>query len=280
MESLTESNMDLEADVEATFRFTDPDDLRRTLRVFFNDTVDQDSLCDRTILVTGFPVENFIIDDDNQESLIPRKGKALYLEDSKTLVFTMPGPPHEIASRLFGRQLDLKLIAMNCLEDSVPAGGATREMANVKKEPDESWGPRGTTYITCALEAAVSESNRALHRDAKVWLEHPESHVTQVVTIKVSRTRPEIVFSVWKITRQERETRAQYPQHATLDHEVHTTLVHGRPIADGSICLSFEELFERRPQLGTAERDIVFSTREIGGMARVVWEFMGFIPRQ
>jgi hypothetical protein len=51
-----------------------------------------------------------------------------------------------------------------------------------------------------------------------------------------------------------------------------------RPTADGTICLSFEEVFERKPQQGTAEKDIIFSTRELGGIARFVWEDMGFIP--
>ena len=280
--SLTRSGIDLEglSDVEATFCFTNPDDLRRTLRTFLNNARDRDSVGDHTVLITGFPIESFIIDDDDDEdSPIPRSRKALYLEDSKILILTMPGLPHEVAGRLFSGQLRDKLKDMNCLEDTIPTGGVTVSMENVKKEPDESWGPRSAGYPTIALEAAVSESTRALHRDAKIWLEYPESHVTQVITIKIHRTRPEIVFSVWKTIEEQRATRAQYPRRTIMDHEVHVILEHGRPIAGGRVCLSFEGFFERRPRPGTAEHDIVFSARELGGIARVLWEQMGFIPR-
>ena len=271
--------MDLEglSDVEATIYFTDPDDLTKTLRTFFDNARDRDSLGDHTVLITGFPIESFIIDDDDKESPIPRTRKALYFEDSKTLVLTMPGLPHEIASRRFGDLMSFKLKDINCWEEVISTGGGTREMVNIKKEPDESWGPLGTGYTTCVLESAVSESSRALGRDAKIWLEHDESHVTQVITAKIYRTRPEIVFTVWKKAPQQRDTRAQYPPRAVVDQEIHVRLEEERPIAEGRICLSFEKLLERRPRSGTREADIVFSARELSGIARVVWIEMGFM---
>jgi hypothetical protein len=275
------SNADLEglSDLQATIHFPDSNDFARTLRASFDNAFNRDSLCDRTVLVTGFPIKSFIIDDDDvddEELLIPRKSKALYLKESQILVVTMAGAPHEVASEHFERRLTLKLNAMNCLEGLISYGRAIREMENVSKEPDKSWGPRGSDYITCALEATVSESKRALQGDAKIWLEHPESHVTQVITIKICRARPEIVFSVWKTMQEETGTRAQHPPHAIIDHEVQVTLADGRPIAEGTLCLSFEKLFERRPGPGSAECDIVFSARELGGIARVVWEGMEF----
>lgn len=51
----------------------------------------------------------------------------------------------------------------------------------------------------------------------------------------------------------------------------------GRSAAEGSFRISFEKLFDRRPRPGTAEKDIVLSTRDIGGVALVVWLEMGFI---
>jgi hypothetical protein len=257
-------------EVEATFRFMKNNSLTRTLRAFI-DTMDRDQLSDKTVLVTDFPAKSFIIDSD-EGSPIPKSFKALYLEDLRTLVLVMPGPPHELASRRFAAKLDIKLNDMDCFEEINQTGSTTRSMPNVKKEPDASWGPRGKGYSTCVIESAVSESNRSLHNDARIWLEHKESHVTQVVTIKVHRVRPEIVFSLWKATENQTATQC----HAGVKQEVHTTLTHGRPIADGELCLSFEEIFERRSRPGTRERDIVFSARELGGIARVVWEVMGF----
>jgi hypothetical protein len=285
MGSLIGSDMDLEglADIEALIHYTNAYELRSTLRVFFDDAFDQDSLCDHTIVVIGFPAESFIIDDDDDdndddEPPILRKRKALYLEQSRILVLTMAGAPHEVASRLFTIQLAVKLEEMNCTDEIIPTGGAIRELINVRKAPDESWGPAAAGYITFALESGVSESARALQCDAKIWLEHPESHVTQVVTVKILRTRPEVIFSIWKTAPEDRETRALSPQRASLDHDVHVTLAHGRPIASGRLCLSFEQIFERRARPGTSEQDLVFSTRELGRIARDVWVQMGFMP--
>jgi hypothetical protein len=284
IESLTASNIDLEglSDVEDTFHFTDSKDLGQAIHDFFDDAMDRDSLCDHTILVIGFPAESFIINDDDDtdnddEPLIPRKCKILYLENSQSLFVTMATSPHETASEVFARMIDRKLMAMNCADEGIPAGTVIRKMINVQKMPDKSWRPRSRNYITLALETGVSESERALARDAKIWLEHSESHVAQVVTIKISRARPEIFFSVWKTIRQERGTRAEHTQRATEVQKAHVTLAEERPVADGRICLSFEELFERKPRLETAEKDIAFSARELGGIARVVWEDMGFI---
>ena len=140
-----EYDVDLEglSDVEATLDFTDPDDLNKTLHTFFNNAWDRDSVGDHTVLITGFPIESFIIDHD-EPSPIPRCRKALYLVDSKILVLTMPGRPHEEAALLFSRQLDLKLSNMSCLEDMIPAGRTTTSIDSIKKEPDASWGPLGT----------------------------------------------------------------------------------------------------------------------------------------
>jgi hypothetical protein len=289
MESLIGSDIDPEGfpDIEDTIHYTNDYDLRRALRVFFENAIFEDSLGDHTIVVTGFPTESFLVDDNNSdndnnrdtdnchEPPVLRKRKALYFERSKILILTMLGPPHEIASRQFAAELFLKLQNMNCRREVPATGGATRPLTNVSKEPDESWGPRGTGYITFAVESGVSESARALQCDAKIWLEHPESHVTQVVTIKISRVMPQIIFSVWKITPEEGGAGAQQPRRAGLDHQVHVTLAHGRPAASGTLCLSFEQFFERRARQGTSERDMVFSKRELGGIARDVWGEMG-----
>ena len=38
--------------------------------------------------------------------------------------------------------------------------------------------------MTFALKVIVLKSKQALYLDARLWLEHPQSHVTRVVTIK------------------------------------------------------------------------------------------------
>jgi hypothetical protein len=229
----TEHNMDLEglSDVEATVHFTDPDELSKTLDTFLHDARARDSLSDHTVLITGFPIDIFTTDDD-EPSPVLQKYKTLYDISREQLLLTMQGPPHEIVSRRFDWLLQNKLDNMNC--DIAPRGGVKTSMSNVVKAPDCAWGPlKLDDYSTCVLEARVSESSRGLARDAKIWLEHRESHVTQVVTVKISRTRPEMVFLVSKQGEEERETRAHHPTRAIVDQEIRITLEDGRPLADG-----------------------------------------------
>lgn len=281
MEFLTGSGIVEELwNVEATIHFTDPDNFRDDIRAFLKDALHRDSLCDHSILVTGFPAESIVAnddDDDEEGPLIPRHTKVLYLKSLSLLIITMASSPHEIASRQFLLLLDRKLTAMNCEEEIIATGAALREMENVKKSPDESWGPISKENITLAVEAGVSESSCTLAIDAKIWLEHSESHVTQVVTIKISRTRAEVHFTLWVKAPQERDTRADHPERSHKAQEVSVVLEEGRPAAEGSLTISFEKLFDRRPRPGTAEREIVLSARELGGIARIVWVKMGFI---
>ena len=72
--------------------------------------------------------------------------------------------------------------------------------------------------------------------------------MAHVVVIKISRLRKEICLSVWKATLQERDTRAEYPRRATEVQRVHITLAQERLVANTTIFLSFEGLFERVPR--------------------------------
>jgi hypothetical protein len=279
MESLTGSGAVEELwDVEATIHFTDPDNFRHAVDAFLQDALDRDFLCDHTILVTGFPANGFGANDyDEEDPLIPRHTKLLYLKSLSLLTITMLSSPHEIASRQFGLLLHRKLIAMNCDKELIATGAATRVLQNVLKQPDESFRPVDKRNITFAVESAVSESPRALETDAKIWLENSESHVTQVMTIKISRARAEVHFTLFVEAPQERDTRAEHSERASKAQEVSVVLEEGRLVAEGSLWISVEKLFDRRPRPGTAERDIVLSTRELGEVARLVWEEMGFI---
>jgi hypothetical protein len=279
--SFTPSDADFEglSDVDATFHFTDPYSLGTTLRSFFDDSNFRDQLSDSTALITGVPKDLVLDEDDgNRHPPIQYHRKALYLEDSKTLLVTHRGLTHGIAHGTFFWRCCIKLDDMHCDEDADPTGGATVPMANVIMEPDESWCPSPSFDPSFVVLTDVSKSNRALHRDAKIWLENPESPVTQVITIEIPRTRPEIVYRVWKKEPQERETR-QHPHRAVVTHEARVTIVQGRPTADGDLTLSFEEFFQRKPRPGTTEGDIILPAHDLESVAGKVWEHMGFIRK-
>jgi hypothetical protein len=83
-----------------------------------------------------------------------------------------------------------------------------------------------------------------------------------------------------KTSPEDRETRPNHPLRASVDQEVCVTLEDGRPTASGTLTLSFEGLFERRPRPGTAESDIEFSARDLTSIASPVWKKMGLMPKQ
>ncbi|OBT90756.1 hypothetical protein VE02_00658 [Pseudogymnoascus sp. 03VT05] len=281
MAMTTEPDVDLEglSDVEATIDFTNPKDFIKTLQALLYNACSRDRTSDHTVLVTGFPNKYLTINDD-ERSLLPRSRKALYFQNTQILYITIPGGPHEIAATRFCVYLDQKLGGMGCTEEFVTKGRETALMGNVTKESDVSWGPfragTGPSYVTCVLESAVSESGRGLARDAKMWLEHENSHVTNVIRVNIYQRRPEIIFTVWKRGRQQRDSRAHHLACAVVDQEIKIILQAGRPVAEGPLCLSFEEVFERKPRPGTAEGDIHFSARELGAIARMVWSEMGY----
>ena len=198
--SITGSDEDLGGlldDVEATFQYTSLDDLTTSLYTFSNDAIERDpnNSYDHTVLVTAFPfqLETFL----DSERPIMKSFRMLYFISSQALVLTMPGTPHEVAAAAFEYNLLLKIERMNCLDEIRDTRSATTTIGDVRKQPDGAWGPRRVLYLTGALEVEVSESRRALHRDARLWLEKQGSHVTQVVTIKIFCGRPEIIFEVW-----------------------------------------------------------------------------------
>jgi hypothetical protein len=282
MESLIGSNVDMKElyDVEGTIHFTNSTKLKSDMNTIVEKARERDSLGDHTFLITGFPADQLPNDDDDDADAkpLPTKGKILFLTDLKALIITMTGAPHEAAGRAFYSQFDRKLVAMNCAEDLCPVGGAIRNMIGVSKEPDECWRPHGKTYITLAVETGASESNSKLAIDAKIWLEHQESHVKQVLTIKISRAREEVRFCVWKAPPHGRQTTAGHPPRAAVDHSALVTLENQQPVVDGTITISFEDALERKPRQGTAEKDFVFSARELGAIARLAYEEMGSIP--
>jgi hypothetical protein len=114
-------------DVEATIHFTDPDNFRHAVRAFFKDALDHDSLCNHTILDTGFLAKTFVAIDFNEEDpLILRHIKLLYLKSLSLLILTIARSPYEVASRQIVLLLYCKLIAINCDKEIVPTRGAKR----------------------------------------------------------------------------------------------------------------------------------------------------------
>lgn len=277
--NMGESITDLQAlyNVEATFEYTGRNALAQAIRSFVDGRTfpGHAGLDDCTVLVTRFPPALFAEDFNEVDNPpVPSKSKNLYFPKSEILIFTMTGPIHELVARSVHDILTEKVRKMNCLDELFPTGGRTVQLRGFKKEPDESWVPfmSNKEYPTCVLEVAVSESIRQLNRDAERWIKNELSLATQVITARIYPHRHEIIFAIWRKTdRGEAEKVAE----ASIE------LQDGRPRVRPTIQfrLSFEELFKRPPKRGSAEKDIIFTARDLGSVARRVWLFMGLITR-
>jgi hypothetical protein len=258
---MAESVADLESlyNVEATFEYTSRASLVRALRAFRDRAFLDEPLLEHIVLVTRFPLQIL----ESEDHPVKVKGRPLYFPDSEILVFTMLGRPHELVTSemigLFGE----KISKMNCLDEFAATGAAGAHLQNIYKEPDGSWGPLAVNYPTCVLEVGVSQSLRSLEHDAQRWIENRASHVTQVVTVNIYLQSREIIVTVWK----------KVGQKAVKDNDIYVEIRGDRPRVRDNRCLglSFEKIFERRPTHGTAERDVIFSGRELGRIARRVW---------
>jgi hypothetical protein len=286
MESLRGPDIDPESlpYLETIIPYTNECEVRRVLRRVFENATRQDSLRDYSVAVTGFPADNFVNDDERDEDdeqdydnnpPILKKRKATYFKRSKVLILTMRGVLHESGSREFMDEVAFKVRRMNCQDEFANTGSADRDLITSKKQPDESAGPFDTGYITFAVESGVTESARALERDAKDWIEDETSHVLQVVTIKISRNILKITIKLWKRAPEDHMERSRPIRQAELDQEVELIAQDGRAIASDELRISFEQLFERPPRNGTSERDLVLSKRELGSIARKVWNQLG-----
>jgi len=256
--------------VEATFEYTGRRRLARALCDFFHSTSVDHSfrLDDHKVLITGFPLQLL---RDVDVPLYPVKGRSLYFHDTQILILTMPGLPHEILTDELRHLFKTKVDSMNCQEELIKRGSTTEELDRKDKEADGSWGPAALRRPTCVLEVSASQSTRQLQLDARRWLESEISYVTQVITAKIHLQRHEIILTIWQRTASRQVEKKD---------EVYIELHDSQPIVGANRCLQicFEQLFRRPPTRGTAERDLVFSARELSGIARRVWIGAGVIP--
>lgn len=270
--SLEQDILEWTSEAQATFNYNGNDHrFAQAVRAFLNN---RDLLQDFMAVVRGWPQDKFDEEEDYHSELIPRTAKCLYFPEEEILIFTMPGQAHEKASEHFGDLFAYKLGNMDCYFGKIdPYGRATSHLTDKRKEPDKSWGPHGANYPTFVVETAMSQSLRSLEKAAATWLEHVESHVTQVLTLKLYY-RTVVNFRLWRQVDDDGTPRA------AMDQEVSVRLEDGRPVADGELKLSLGLLLESPQSPGREERYVIFSRRELGGIARLAWETLELIPRE
>jgi hypothetical protein len=261
-----------------TFQFTGINDLESTVQNFREKAIQefQGYGLSEYLIFQHVPYNAFLQLSDN-ESSITFHYRSLYIHDSQILRLKMPtGRSHDLAAGEFAKMLSIKFAEMH-VDNQVTAQASGRmEMRNISKQADGSWGPVGEDYVTCVLEVGDSEPVKQLVLDASIWLESEGSHVSQVVTINITR-EPHIIIQLWVLrtplptSPQPRSSRSDPRMQATKRAEVKVSLINDVPTASGCLRLSFEKNFERPPRPNTNEGDITFTTGDLTSIARQEW---------
>ena len=185
----------------------------------------------------------------------------LYYEKEETLIVKiMPGLAHEVTRGQFELELAFKLAEMGLRYELCYMGSTTRKGIGSGKEPDSSFKPLSyrpykTDWPTLVVECGVSQSLKKLRRDSDWWFTNSEAQVKTVLLFSVSEKKRKIHIEQWEMRKQAKC--------------IHTIDIVEADAAGGSLHLSFEHLFLRKPNKG--EADIVFSTEDLERLAAHVW---------
>jgi hypothetical protein len=249
------------------FEFTSLDDLERLVRDFQNKSEYEH------VLFTRVPYPEFTKLCSNESSPISHC-KLLYIHSTQALrLRIINSPPHELAARGFDELFYAKYTALGLTLEIDALGEVIAHMGTTSKKADACWGSCDKNYITAALEVGMSESLGKLTGDARLWLETPASHVTQVFLIKIQPKKPEILFQVWALTiRESWKTRTVCPKEGKQIQQARVTLENDSQIeVDGNFQISISKILER------PEGDVVFTRDDLIVIATRVWRKQGFL---
>jgi hypothetical protein len=196
---------------------------------------------------------------------------SLYLTDFQTLRVKLPTNQHCSIAGHFGIKIYQKAEEMGLGYAISIRKGATAHMGGVRKRPDGCWGPKNKPYVTLTLEVGTSEMEQSIALDAHRWMESPDSHVHQVVTIKTRSDRPMLMFQRW-------ERGSRRSGRVTVTQETAIWLEDGQPRTCGRLTIRFSQLFERDAVQGRSERDMGFDAEDLFYIARDGWRLLGHLP--
>lgn len=215
----------------------------------------------------------------NDRHLISRH-VSVYLEDIQTMKVRLPTLQHGSITGQFCTTIVLKVYEMGLRNKIISSLRATAHMGGVHQDADASWGLSilGKHYVTLTLEVGTSNLEQSLALDAHRWLESPDSHVHQVVTVIARPDRPMLTFQRWEGSRGEYSTRRVLRPRARVTQEATVWMEEGQMKCSGSLSIKFSKLFEREPRPGTNEGDMVFNEEDFWDIAQHAWRMAGHLP--
>ena len=201
--------------------------------------------------------------DTNCKSL-----RFLYYEKEETLIVKiMAGPAHEVTCARFQFLLNTKVAAMGLGNELCDMRTTKYQGKGSGKQPDCAFQPRSprpdiTDWPTLVVECGVSQSLKSLRGDSHWWFTNSEGKVKTILLFSVLEKKRKIYIEQWEMRKEAKCIR-------TID-------IVEADAAGGSLRLSFEHLFLRKPMKG--ETDIVFSTEDLEELGAYVWCCPGCRP--
>lgn len=135
------------------------------------------------------------------------------------------------------------------------------------KQPDWGLAPRepSSKRPTIVLEVSVSEPWPKLDNDARMWVDPNRGKCNLALTIKVNRTKAEIILDKWEWL-----SIPVLTQHLVISKAGEEIKVSEHPFR-----IPFHLIFNRAPQ-PPLETDIVLEQHVLIGIAEWGWEIQGF----
>jgi hypothetical protein len=211
---------------------------------------------------------------NSDDSILQRCWNSYNSSQHLLLVKMTVSRAHEIAARVFERLFFDCLKPMGLDDCLQTLGSATCKAENGSaKQTDCQFLPhrlprtRTKKWPSVVVETGFSESPCKLMSDARFWLSESNGDVQIVITIKISRSSPNIVLELWELVND----RVKRQQVVTISKgENNHFYLEGQPLI-----ISFNKLFLRPPSI-LKETNISLDDAILKKIARKVWEEQGF----
>jgi hypothetical protein len=119
-----------------------------------------------------------------------RAMKIKFNDNTTALKVKLVSRTHERAASRFAHQFSAKAGLIGVFPTMRTEGRGLQTLGNFHKERDGTWVPLDKEHPTCVLEVGLSEPDTEF-MNGHGWIETPDSHINQAITISVCRDRPE-----------------------------------------------------------------------------------------
>ncbi|KAJ5102097.1 hypothetical protein NUU61_004319 [Penicillium alfredii] len=230
------------------------------------------------ILFTGVDPQAFNRDFLNSDDKTIQRSWSSYDKTQQLLLAIMPASsPHEAAKTAFDHQLRDALTPLGLHKSIRYIESTTRVGENGAKRPDHQFlpkrRPKGRTdeWPCLVLEVGFSESPSKLVKDVRFWLHQSKGDVKTVITLKIDRSTPSIVFEKWEIDEDCGRKKRNQVLTVKKGENKH---IHVQP-PNEPLTIEFEKLFLRPPTI-PGETDIQFDNEKLREIAEEIWYEQGF----